>query len=370
VGPIGDVAGSVGDRLAEWRSLQIGDLLFRHWELARLALVGIFALSLVGLAARYAIGRKPGRKGIGLAAMLPDIQRSPFSIVRHVTIVLFLLGLPFFIVALADPYTSLTRQEVSYPGRRIGLVIDASSSMMEPFKAERLGVSAPSNATFFTAVAAAQSFVRQRIKGRYRDLMALIEFGDEAYVITPFTNDYDNILLSISLIDDLTEFNKFPDQGTTIGLALNQGVKLFRAFDFLNAAGNLMVVFSDGQDTKVKGPRLGGSSVDEIMAGAAAAKVPIYFIRTVYNQQMGRAFTDSIWKPAVERTGGRFYAAADENAILTAIHDIDKVAGGKIDIRQYSAERPRFASYLVIALGFWSAAALLTLTVPYFRKFP
>jgi Mg-chelatase subunit ChlD len=367
---LGDLAKSLGDRFAEWQSLRVGDLLFRHWDTARLALIALLAVSLGALVARQAIGRRPGRSGVGLAAILPDIRRSPLSFVRHLTVILFLLGLPFFIVALADPYTSLTRQEVSYPGRRIGLVIDASSSMMEPFKAERLGASAPSNATFFTAVAAAESFIRQRIKGKYRDLMALIEFGDEAYVITPFTNDYDNILLSISLIDDLTEFNKFPDQGTTIGVALNQGVKLFRAFDFLNAAGNLMVVFSDGQDTKVKGPRLGGSSVDEIMAGAAAAKVPIYFIRTVYNQQMGRAFTDSIWKPAIERTGGRFYAAADESAILTAIRDIDKVAGGKIEIKQYSAERPRYAPYAVIALAFWSAALLLTLTMPYFRKFP
>ena len=27
--------------------------------------------------------------------------------------------------------------------------------------------------------------------------MALVEFGNQAYVITPFTSDYDNILLSI-----------------------------------------------------------------------------------------------------------------------------------------------------------------------------
>jgi hypothetical protein len=131
-----------------------------------------------------------------------------------------------------------------------------------------------------------------------------------------------------------------------------------------------MVVFSDGQDTMVSGPRLGGSSVDEIMAGAAAAKVPIYFIRTVYNQQMGRAFTDTIWRPAVERTGGRFYAAADESAILSAIRDIDRVSAGKIEMRQYTSERPQYAAFAVVGFACWSAALLLALTVPYFRKFP
>ena len=44
---------------------------------------------------------------------------------------------------------------------------------------------------------------------------------------------------------------KFPDQGTTIAPAIEQGIGLFKAFDFLDAAGNLMVIFSDGEDTQV-----------------------------------------------------------------------------------------------------------------------
>ena len=52
--------------------------------------------------------------------------------------------------------------------------------------------------------------------GKYRDLMALVEFGNRAYVITPFTSDYDNMLLSISLIGDPVEYSMFPDPGTVI----------------------------------------------------------------------------------------------------------------------------------------------------------
>ena len=261
-------------------------------------------------------GRDPPRRDAGDSADVP-----PFAVLVRPArpLLLFLCGLPFFLLALADPFTSLTQQEVSFPGRRIGLLIDASSSMMEPFKAAELGKKAPSDARFFTAVAAAQMFVKQRMKSKFRDLIALIEFGDESYVITPFTNDYDNILLSISLIDDLTEFNKFPDQGTTIGMAISQAVKLFTAFDFLNASGNLMVIFSDGEDTKVSGPRLGGMNVEEILSSATQAKIPVYFIRVSFNKAIGRAFTDPIWKPVVEKTGGKFYAASDEATILSAI---------------------------------------------------
>ena len=36
---------------------------------------------------------------------------------------------------------------------------------------------------------------------------------------------------------------------------------------------------------------------------------------------------DDIWKPAVEATGGRFYPAGDEQAVLNAIKDIDLAVG-------------------------------------------
>ena len=228
---------------------------------------------------------------------------------RHGALLLFLAGLPFFVLALADPYSSLTREDVSYPGRRIAVMIDASSSMMARFPAAHLNAKAPNEATFFTTVAAAEAFIRQRMSGKYHDLIGLVEFGDEAYVVTPFTTDYDNILLSLSLIGDWTEFMKFPDQGTTIAAAIEQGTGLFKAFDFLDAAGNLMVIFSDGQDTQVT---IHGKSVNEIVSGAVAAKIPVYMIRTSYNKALGAVLPDDIWKPAIEATGGKFYPAGDE----------------------------------------------------------
>src|SRR5262245_20551565 len=367
---LADISRFLNDVSIEWQNVRIAELLFGHRDTARTAIVVVLMVSAAALVIRTIIGRRPGKNRVALPAILPVVRPSPFAVVRHAPLLLFLAGLPFFLLALADPFTSLTQQEVSFPGRRIGLLIDASSSMMEPFKAAKLGAKAPSDARFFTAVAGAETFVRQRMKSKFRDLIALIEFGDEAYVITPFTNDYDNILLSISLIDDLTEFNKFPDQGTTIGMAINQAVKLFTAFDYLNAAGNLMVIFSDGEDTKVNGPRLGGLNVEEILGGAAKAKIPVYFIRTSYNKAMGRAFTDPIWKPVVEKTGGKFYAASDEATILSAIQEIDKVAVGKIQIRQYSTQQPQFSIFTLIAVVCWTLALLMKLSLPHLRKFP
>ncbi len=197
--------------------------------------------------------------------------------------------------------------------------------------------------------------------------MSLVEFGDQAYVVTPFTTDYDNILLSLSLVGDFTEFIRFPDQGTVLVKAVEQGVSLFRAFEFLEASGNLMVLFSDGEDSEVLA---GGKGVTEIVRDAVEAKVPIYFVRTRFDRGLGTVISDAQWKEAVESTGGRFYAASNESSLIQAIQDIDRVGAGRIDVKQYVSQRPKYRPFALVAAGLWSVAAMLALVIPAFRSFP
>jgi hypothetical protein len=239
--------------------------------------------------------------------------------------------------------------------------------MRTPFTAATLNKRAATDAAFFTTVAAAESFVRLRMKNHYRDLLSLVEFGNEAYVVTPFTHDYENILLSISLIGDPVEFSMFPDQGTIIGRAIEEGTALFKAFNFLDASGNLMVIFSDGEDTRAQ---IGARSLDDIVQSAYQAKIPVYLVRTNYDRTKGQVIPDELWIPAVEKTGGKFYAANNEKALLDAIAEIDSASTGTIEVRQYSSQQPRFAVFALIAGAFWTASAGLKLGVPYFQKLP
>jgi hypothetical protein len=365
--PITQLPAVVRDVVFEWRNTRAADLLFTHRTDAIMAAVILIGLSIAVLVGRALTRSRAGRTQVALPAVLDWSGGSWMSIVRHGALLLFLAGLPFFVLAFADPYSSLTKEDVSYPGRRIALMIDASSSMMARFPAAHLNAKAPNEATFFTTVAAAETFIRQRMSGRYHDLIGLVEFGDEAYVVTPFTSDYDNILLSLSLIGDWTEFMKFPDQGTTIAAAIEQGTGLFKAFNFLEASGNLLILLSDGQDTQVM---LHGKSVNEIVEGAKATKIPIYMIRTSYNKGLGAVLPDDIWKPAIEATGGKFYPAGDEAAVLNAIKEIDLRSAGRVDIKRYSSQQPKFSGYAFCAVSLWMIALTLQLTVPYFRKFP
>jgi len=363
-----DIGRLVESSLVEGRGLSIADLHFSHGDTARLVIIVLVAVSLAMIVARSTIIRRTPRHRVGLPALLTKNGSLSWSFLRRTPLLVLMVGLPSFVVALADPYSSLTQRTETFPGRRICLMIDASSSMVRPFSAPTLRqAGTDSQATFLTAVAAADRFVQLRIKGKYRDVMALVEFGDQAYVVTPFTNDYENIRLSLSLVGDYTEFIRFPDQGTLIGRAIEQGIQLFRTFDFLDASGNLMVLFSDGEDSEVLGR---GKSVSDLVRSARAAKVPIYFVRTRFDRTLGSVVSDSLWKEAVEATGGRYYAASDEATILRAIQDIDRVSVGRIEIKQYVSQRPRFRPFTLVAAATWSLATMLMLTVPYFWRFP
>jgi hypothetical protein len=352
---------------AEGSSLRLTDLHFVQADVARLGATVLIGVALATVLIRLLSRRKTGASRVGLPALLDWARTRRVVLMRHGALLCALAGLPFFALALGDPKTALTRQETSHPGRRISLMIDASSSMLSSMPASRLASGAPNDAAFFTTVGAARYFVDLRRQGKYRDLLALVEFGDQAYVITPFTSDYDNILLSMSLIGDWNEFMAFPDQGTIIANAIDQSVGLFKAFDVLDAAGNAMVIFTDGMDAQVTEE---GKSAFDVLGDADRANIPVYFIRVGDPERQKKGVTDEAWAAAVARTGGRFYNAADEATIVRAIQDINRSAPGRIDMRQYVTEQPRFTPFAMAAVLLWTLAIALRLTMPWFQTFP
>ena len=364
--PLTALAARLRADLTIWSEIEVSDLLFARRADAAAGLIVFLGLSLIIALWRFA-ARRTADAHVVLPAILGRPAPSRIRTLRHAPFVLATAAIPFFAVALADPLLTAARTTASYPGRRIALLIDASSSMMVPFQASRLRDGSSNDAAFLTTIAAADVFVRQRKAGPYRDLIAVIEFGDEAYVITPFTTDYDNALLSISLIGDWSEYMRFPDGGTSIARAIDQGTALFKAFDFLDAAGNAMVIFSDGEDTQVASR---DKQLAEVLAGAIREKIPVYLVRTSSGKRLGDAVPDAIWKPAVESTGGRFYAAAQEADIVRAIRDIDARSTGTIEVNVYTTREPSFAPFALIAAALWIGALGLKATAPFFTQFP
>jgi Mg-chelatase subunit ChlD len=362
-----DIAALVGAALAELGELPLDRLTFSRMSTAALVVVAIAGVAGLLVLFRSIWDREPRHHRMALPALVARPRWGRATVTRHGALVLALAGLPFFVLALSDPRTALTRSDTTYPGRRISLLIDASSSMLSALPSSRLAKGAPNNAAFFTTVGAARFFIERRMQGKYRDLMSLVEFGDNAYVITPFTNDYENILLSTSLIGDWNEFMAFPDQGTIVAKAVEQAVILFRAFDYLDAAGNLMVIFTDGADADVLE---NGKTVDDVLAEARTARIPVYLIKIGGNLNVKRTVADELWIGAVQKTGGKFFSGGEEETIIAAIQAIDRSSPGRIQMRQYSTERPRYAPFALVAAALWSAALALRFAVPQFQTFP
>src|SRR4029453_14696222 len=336
--------------LGEW-SLPAQDFIFTSRNAALLAAAGLAVMAATMLAWRTLRGRIPGGTDIALPALLPRAHRSPMTFVRHAPFVLFIAGVPFLCLALADPYTSLSAKQVSYPGRRIEVIIDASLSMLSPFMGQQLKTQ--SDTAFSTNMAAAEFFIRTRMRGKYRDLIALEEFGNESYVVTPFTNDYKNLLLSLKMISDVNEWQRFPDQGTIIMKAIDEGVDLFQAFDFLKSSGNIMVIFSDGQDNNVQ---IGDMTLDQVLKKAVDHKVPVYMIRTAYARGLFDVIPDQVWKKAIDATGGGVYSGANQEKNMKRMKEVDRGATGRVDVREYAVRQARFSRFALVAVLFWTLA--------------
>ena len=365
MGTLNAVIALVSGTLNEWRSAGIRDLEFNARNAALLAAAIFGVLCATALVWRSIRGRLPGRTAIALPAILPRVRWSPLAFIRHTPFALFLVGVPFFCLALADPLSSLSSRQVSYPGRRIAVIMDASLSMLSPFSGQQLKTQ--SDTAFSNTMAAAEYFIRMRMKGRYRDLIALEQFGNEAYVITPFTTDYENLLLSLKMISDVNEWQRFPDQGTIIMKAIDEGVDLFNAFDFLESSGNIMVIFSDGQDNNVQ---IGTMTLDHVLKKAVDNKVPVYMIRTAYARGLYDVVPDQVWKKAIDATGGKFFPAASQETIMQAIKEIDAASTGRVEVREYAVKQPRYARFALLAVVLWTIALGLQMTFRTFRTFP
>lgn len=363
--PLSDLGPAVAVTLAAWERAGWDGLQFARLPAAMLLLGALATVPLLVLLARALGARSRRRAQVVLPAVLANMPLSPLSPLRHTPILLFALGVPFFAVAVADPLGAAVRETVTHSGRQIAILIDASGSMVMPFEAPQL--QPVQQRAFYTAVNAAERLLKLRMSSQHDDRIAVIQFGNEAYVVTPFTTDYENALLSLRLIGEPRAWHRFNVFGTTIIQGLDQGLRLFETFDLLHGSDNMIVLFSDGNDGETM---FRGRSLDQMMDQAREQRIPIFMVRLGWEKPFGDVTWDGLWKQAVERTGGRFFVAADESTLLRAVGEIDRLGEGRIIERRAASASPVFGGFALIAVALWLTAGALELAVPWFRTFP
>jgi Ca-activated chloride channel family protein len=244
---------------------------------------------------------------------------------RHLPPVFLLASLAALIVAVARPQIAVA---VPKEEGTVVLAIDRSGSML---------ATDVSPTRMAAAREAATTFVKGLPKGFK---VGLVSFSDQADVVLPPTADHDTAVKALTTLQ--------ADNGTALGDAITRSVDL--GLTSLNTKvltpGKSLVVLllSDGASTT------GDAQPLEAADQAARAKVPVYTVAlgtdagtiTLTSQdgidRVYRVPPDPATLAAVaERTGGKFFAAADAKSLQSVYSRIGSQVGTEVEQRELTA---------------------------------
>ena len=157
----------------------------------------------------------------------PVIVSSYSNIKNYVKFGIVLLAFACLIIAAANPQVGTKLQEVKQTGIDVYILLDVSRSMnAEDIKPNRLEK--------------AKYQISNLIQKLHGDRIGLIIFAGKAYIQFPLTTDYSAAGLFLSAVD----VNSVPQQGTSIGSAINLAVESFDS----SSTEKVIITITDGED--------------------------------------------------------------------------------------------------------------------------
>lgn len=304
----------------------------RPWVLALLLL-----LPLVAYAQRRR--RQPPALVFSRTALLARAPQPRRSLARWAPRLRW-LAIAALVVALAQPRTGASAQNVTRDGIDIALVVDISSSMLaEDFQ--------PQN-RMEVAKERAQAFVT----GRRTDRIGVIAFSGEALTQVPLTSDYPVVLAAIqNLQPGLLE------DGTAIGTAIATAANRLRSAD---GRSRVMLLLTDGENNR--------GAIDPRTAAQAASAfgIRIYAIgigsEGVAPTPVGRGLfglryenrpvriDEPLLTEIAEGSGGRYFRARDAEALQRIFEQIDQLERSPVAARTFVQYTERFQWPLLLSM--------------------
>jgi len=264
----------------------------------------------------------------------------------HAVALLPWVGLALALVALARPQQGIRQSETETRGVDIVLAIDVSPSMRaEDFR--------PRN-RLHVAKQSAREFIRQRD----HDRVGLVAFAGTSFTQCPLTLDHDVL---VELLDGL-DFGMVED-GTAIGMGLATAVARLKESQ---TPSKVVVLLTDGQNNRgaidpLTGAELAralGIKVYTVLAGRGGV-VPVPVDDPVFGRrvQMVRMDVDEeSLRRIADRTGGRFFRAADPRALENIYAEIDRLERApirSIEYRDYRDLGPLLLGGAALALALY-----------------
>ncbi|HZV62323.1 MAG TPA: vWA domain-containing protein [Methylophilaceae bacterium] len=248
--------------------------------------------------------------------MLPRDRLS--DLINIVLKALAVLALLFIILGVAAPHTNEQHVERIGVGAQIGLVLDRSASMDDPFSGSTDGRVGE------TKSAAASRLITDFVKSRQNDMFGMITFSNSAMYVLPLSENREAILAAVRATSGNSLFQ------TNIGSGLTSAAGLFDKVP--DSGSRAVILLSDGAG------RIDADTQQKIRDWFERMELSLYWI--VLRQPGGISIFDANYKPPEDqalppqielyeffktmRTPFRAYEAEDPKSLEAAIDDINR----------------------------------------------
>lgn len=216
-----------------------------------------------------------------------------------------LLIVLLIIFALASPIVIDKTNPLNRQGIDIVLSIDASGSMRAS------GLSEVRETRFETV----QRVVRDFIAKRLNDNVGIVLFGDFAFIASPVTYEKDIVSEMVSYLQ-----TGMAGDNTAIGEGIEQAI---RALSFSKAKTKVIILLSDGEHNS------GRISPLDAVKLAQDKEIKIYTIA------VGDDFSPALLQEIASQTGGKSYAAINEDELKEVYSQINKMESSQIKSQQF-----------------------------------
>ncbi|MEO5360313.1 MAG: VWA domain-containing protein [Nitrospirota bacterium] len=251
--------------------------------------------------------------------LLAGIPATFRAVASKYLVILRILAVVLVVIALARPQKRLEETTVDTKGIDIALAVDLSTSMFAEdfsYKGKRQN-----------RLDAVKEVVRDFIKNRHGDRIAMVAFAGRAYTASPLTTDYNYLLENLKRI-----YIGMLEDGTAIGNGL--AAALNRIKD-TKASSKVVILLTDGRNnigtispmTAAEAARALNIRVYTIGAGSKGpAPYPVkdVFGNTVYQEVEIDVDDDTLTDIAI-LTGGQYFRATDFDSLKKIYAEIDKL---------------------------------------------
>lgn len=262
------------------------------------------------------------------------------------------------ILAAARPRTSLAHEKKSVDSIAIAMTVDVSGSMealdLTP-KGEKFSADT-------TRLAVVKKLFAEFVEKRPDDLIGLITFGGYASTRSPLTADHEALLNCLKGVEIPTvaldaHGNAIAQDEAMTAIGDGLATALARLKD-AKPTSKIVILLSDGVSNT------GAVEPDEAAATAAKMGIKVYVIGVgtkashtpiIDTDMFGRkvvryvsmSFDEKQLKGIAQKTGGRYFAVNDRDALVSALEEIDQLETTEIEADIYDRWSEHFAIFLL-----------------------